>query len=225
MVCSLFDNTLFFFAPFVEISLNSLRPVSVRKKKRKHRYRTPRDAFEVGCFNTLSCCSHVVGCQVLFLRLVLLAVLWGGFWALDVRVFQLYAGLAGELGAAVREGSGLVGLVRVQLALVVGQRQGSTVLNQFQQLSWVVFRNYAGGASAEWSQVPGLAGFDSGAPSRSEAHSGEISEHIGRDEPLVDLDRVLFGGILWRFVGTEHVGHAKGGSDEHSECERLHDCE
>lgn len=167
-----------------------------------------------------------VGCQVLFLRLVLIAVLWGGgFRGLDVRVFQLYAGLAGELGAAVREGSGLVGLVRVQLALVVGQRQGSAVFNQFQQLSWVVFRNYAGGASAEWSQVPGLAGFDGGAPSRSEAHSGEISEHIGRDEPLVDLDRVLFGGILWRFVGTEHVGHAKGGSDEHSECERLHDCE
>lgn len=47
------------------------------------------------------------------------------------------------------------------------------------------------------------------------------SEHIGRDEPLVDFDRV-FVGILWRFIGRENVGHAKGGGDEHSECERLH---
>lgn len=153
--------------------------------------------------------------------LVLLVVFRGSFRALDVWVFQFHAWLAGELRAAVRERGGLVGLVRIQLALVVGQWQWSAIFNQFQQLRWVSFRNYAGRTSTEWSQIPGLSRFDGGTTSRGEAHSGEISEHIGRDEPLVDFDRV-FVGILWRFIGRENVGHAKGGGDEHSECERLH---
>lgn len=167
-----------------------------------------------------SCCGR----SEVHSSLVLLAVFLFRFRTLDIGVLQLHAGFAGELRAAVREWSGLVGLVGVQLALVVGQGQWAAILNQFQQLGWVVFRNYASRTSTEWSQIPGLARFDGGTAGRSEAHSGEISEHIGRDEPLVDLDRVFVGGgILWRFIGTEHLGHAKGGSDEHSKRERLHD--
>lgn len=48
------------------------------------------------------------------------------------------------------------------------------------------------------------------------------SQHIGRDEPLVDLEGFFVVILCW-LIGTENVGHAKGGNDDHSEGKRLHD--
>lgn len=93
---------------------------------------------------------------------------------LELGVLELHSGLARELGTAVGEGGGLVRLLRVQLALVVGQWQWTTVLDQLQQLRGLVLAQHASRAAAEWSQLPGLAGLNGGATGRSEAHSGEI---------------------------------------------------
>lgn len=49
---------------------------------------------------------------------------------LEFGVFQFDSGLAGELGTAVRESGSLVGLLLVQLALVISQRQRSAVFDQ-----------------------------------------------------------------------------------------------
>lgn len=93
---------------------------------------------------------------------------------LELGVFQLDSGLAGELGTAVGEGSSLVRLLRVQLALVIGQWQRSAVLDQFQQLWWRILAQDAGGAAAEGGQLPGLAGLNGCAAGGGEAHVGEV---------------------------------------------------
>lgn len=93
---------------------------------------------------------------------------------LELGVLQLHSSLAGELGTAVGEGGGLVGLLRVQLALVVGQRQRSAVLDQLQQPWGRILAQHAGGAAAEGSQLPGLGGLNGRATGGGEAHAGEV---------------------------------------------------
>lgn len=104
-----------------------------------------------------------------------------GALLLELGVFQLDSGLAGEHGTAVGEGSSLVRLLRVQLALVVGQWQRSAVLDQLQQLWWGVLAQHAGGTAAEGSQFPGLTRLNGCAAGGGEAHVGEVckEESVG----------------------------------------------
>lgn len=98
-------------------------------------------------------------------------------------VLELDALLALELGAADGELSGLVGRV-AQLALGVGLGQGSAVLDQLEQTA--LFSN-AGGAAAEGSQFPGLAGLNGGATGRGEAQAGEICENANQIRFFIDI--------------------------------------
>lgn len=66
-------------------------------------------------------------------RSVLIRCVGLGRLFLHLRVLQFHAILARKLGAAVRERRRLVGLFGVQLALVIGQRQWSAILDQLEQ--------------------------------------------------------------------------------------------
>jgi hypothetical protein len=88
-------------------------------------------------------------------------------------VLELDAFLALELGAADGELGGLVGRV-AQLALGVRLGQGSAVLDQLEQTALF---GHAGGAAAEGSQLPRLAGLNGGAAGGGEAQAGEICQH------------------------------------------------
>lgn len=136
----------------------------------------------------------------------------------DLGVLELGALLAVEHGAAVGEGSGLVGLLG-QLALGVGHGQGAAVLDQLEQTPGLVtVGGHAGGPAAEGGQLPGVAGLDGGAARRGEAHAGEVSEDVGGNEAAEGLGSLAVGGLL--LVGGVHRHQRHG---DHNGDESLHD--
>jgi len=119
-----------------------------------------------------------------------------GFFSLNLRILQFHAGFTCENRTARWEGSGFVGLVRVQFALVIGQWQRAAVLNQFQEsvemqnwkvnfhlefqlfafiLLWrSVLGHNAGRAATEWTQLPGFSGLNGGTTGGCKAHARKI---------------------------------------------------
>lgn len=62
----------------------------------------------------------------------------------------------------------------VKFALVIGQGEGSTVLDQLQKPGGSVLGDHAGGAAAEGRQVPGVARLDGRAAGGRETHAREV---------------------------------------------------